>query len=103
LVILLVNAKIEVKLPELSPVFSGQFSDFSVDWYRVVGSTLILAMMINILSPHLSAVAKQIFFGFLRCMDRSCSLDKRKTRKLHQDDYEEQYVGIEFFIECRYA
>jgi hypothetical protein len=102
-VILIVNAKINVHVSELSPVFSGQFNDFSVSWYSMVGSTLILSMIINIVAPHFSAIAKQVFFGFLRCVDRGCSCDKRKTSKLHQEDYEDQYLGIEFYIECRYA
>ncbi|CDW83214.1 UNKNOWN [Stylonychia lemnae] len=104
IVILIVNAKIINKdLPELAPVFSGQFLDFSAEWYRVVGSTIMLAMIINIISPHFSAFFKQGFFGFLRWADRGFSNDIRVTKKLHQEDYEYQYEGIEFFIECRYA
>ena len=60
-------------------------------------------MTINILSIHFSAVFKKCFFGLLRFYDRRFTSDKRKTRKLHQHDYETQYVGIEFYIECRYA
>lgn len=63
----------------------------------------MLAMIINIISPHFSAIFKQIFFGFLRLYDRNFTMDITKTRKLHQEDYENQYVGIEFFVECRYA
>jgi hypothetical protein len=102
-VILLVNAKINIQVPTLSPILSGQYTDFSVGWYTAVGSTLILSMIINIIAPHFSAIFKQVFFGFFRCWDRGCTLNKRRTRKLHQDDYEEQYLGIEFYIECRYA
>ena len=87
--ILIVNAKIINKpLPELAPVFSGQFLDFSSEWYRVVGSTIMLAMIINIISPHFSAFFKQGFFGFLRWADRSFTNDIRITKKLHQEDYE---------------
>jgi hypothetical protein len=52
-VILLVNARItEVKLPAFIPLFSGKYNDFSVEWYRVVGSTITFTMLINIVSPH---------------------------------------------------
>eukprot|EP00347_Sterkiella_histriomuscorum_P015842 403355479 len=104
IVILIVNARIPNNgLPELAPVFSGQFLDFSVEWYRVVGSTIMLAMIINIISPHFSAIFKKLFFWALTWYDRKFTLDIRRTRKIHQEDYEFQYLGIEFFIECRYA
>jgi hypothetical protein len=83
---LIVNANI--KIAGVNSAISGKYEDFSVDWYRVVGSTLVLAMAINILSIHFSAAFKKLFFATLRWFDRKFTLDKRKTRKLHQDDYE---------------
>jgi hypothetical protein len=104
LLILIVNAKVsEVTLPEFFPIFAGKYTDFTVEWYRVVGATIVLTMMINIISPHIGAFGKIFMKGVFRCLDRGCTCDKRKTRKLLQDEYNEVYSGPEFNIEVRYA
>jgi hypothetical protein len=55
----LVNAKIgEIKLPEFFPIFAGTFIDFTTEWYRVVGTTITLTMVLNIVTPHGGAFAK---------------------------------------------
>jgi uncharacterized membrane protein YsdA (DUF1294 family) len=41
--------------------------------------------------------------GFLKCFDRGCSLDERKTSKILQRDYEQRYTGEEFEFETMYA
>jgi hypothetical protein len=60
-------------------------------------------MMINIVSPHFSAIGKIFFNGCLKCIDRGCTCDRRRTRKLVQADYEQVYTGPEFLIEVRYS
>lgn len=61
--ILLVNAKVpELNLPDYFPILSGKFADFTVGWYRNVGTTLILAMIVNIFVPHLVIGAFTVFF-----------------------------------------
>jgi hypothetical protein len=39
-IILLVNFKLNFKIGTI-PIIAGQYSEFSVDWYRVVGSTIV--------------------------------------------------------------
>ena len=103
-VILIVNAKISsLSLPGFFPVFSGTFQDFTVEWYRVVGTTMMLTMLFNIVTPHLSSFCKLLFFGALRCFDRGCSCNARRTRKLLQEEYQDTYMGPEFLIEVRYS
>jgi hypothetical protein len=88
-IILLVNARItEINLPSFIPLFQGKYSDFSVEWYRVVGSTISFTMLINIVTPHISAMSGVIIGGILKCLDRSCCCDPRKTKKRLQEDYE---------------
>lgn len=102
--ILLVNAKIsQISLPSIFPVFAGQYTDFTVEWYRVVGTTITLTMMLNIISPHIGAFAKIFLRSIVKCCDRSCTTDKRRTKKLLQSDYESLYIGPEFLIEVRYS
>ncbi len=80
-VILIVNAKVsEVELPDQFPVFAGQFTDFTVEWYRVVGTTITLTMMINIISPHIGAFVKIFVRAMKKCCDRSCTFDKKSTK-----------------------
>jgi hypothetical protein len=66
----LVNAKVtEIQLPKFIPLFQGKYSDFTVDWYRVVGSTISFTMLINIVTPHIGAIVGMVLSGFKRLMD----------------------------------
>lgn len=104
IVILLVNARIsQVSLPAMFPIFAGQYTDFTVDWYRVVGTTITLTMMLNIVSPHIGAFVKIFMRAVTKCCDRSCTTDKRRTKKLLQSEYDSLYIGPEFLIEVRYS
>ena len=89
LIILLVNARIsEIRLPAFIPLFQGDYSDFTVEWYRVVGSTISFTMLINIVTPHVGAFIGIIISGIRRCWDRKCTCDMRRTRRRVQEDYE---------------
>jgi hypothetical protein len=52
---LIVNAKIpEFKIPPNFPILNGNYVDFTVSWYRNVGTTLTIAMIMNIITPHIA-------------------------------------------------
>jgi hypothetical protein len=36
------------------PILKGNYTEFSVQWYRLVGSSICVSMCIMIISPHLS-------------------------------------------------
>ena len=38
-----------------------------------------------------------------QCMDRGCSCNKKKTKKILQVEYEEINSGLEFLLEYRYS
>lgn len=40
IVIFLVNAQLGITIQNF-PIFAGQYADITVDWYRVVGSTIV--------------------------------------------------------------
>lgn len=40
IVIFLVNAQLGIRINNF-PVFAGQYDEFTVDWYRMVGSTIV--------------------------------------------------------------
>jgi len=95
--IILVNANLNLQnVPENFPLFNGDFADFTVKWYQVVGSTIGFTMILNIFSPHFGAFMKMFCRGCKKCYDRRCSCDKRITRKYMQADYENVYLGPEF-------
>lgn len=41
-IIFLVNAQLGVTLAYF-PIFAGQYQEFTVDWYRMIGSTIVRA------------------------------------------------------------
>ena len=60
-------------------------------------------MLVYIASVHLTNFTFQIYLSTLRCFDRGCSCDKRKTKQIIQEDYEDINTGGRFMIEFRYA
>lgn len=107
IVLFLVNFNLGSKSEILSkykiPIFQGQFTTFSVQWYRLVGSTLCFTMLVYIGSTHASNFAYSMYLSTLRCWDRGCSMNRRRTRQVIQEDYEDKNIGERFEIEFRYA
>ena len=50
-IILLMNMRLNVTIFGI-PVIAGKYSEFSTDWYRMVGSTIVLTMIIRILTSQ---------------------------------------------------
>lgn len=102
IIIFLVNAQLGIKINGF-PVFAGQYEEFTVEWYRIVGSTIVFTMMINIFTPHLSNAMFLTLMSLKRCLDRRCSFSRKRTKKLLQEDYEDVNTGSDFLLEFRYA
>jgi hypothetical protein len=97
LLILIVNAKVpEFQVPANFPLLNGKYVDFTVSWYRNVGTTLTIAMIMNIITPHLAENLLFLLPSLRRCIDRGCTRDNRKTKQVLQEDYEEIYTGDDF-------
>ncbi len=62
------------------PIFSGRFSDFTVEWYKNVGATITLTMFINIFTPHISGIVAMIKGWAFQLIDRKFKSDLRITR-----------------------
>lgn len=84
-------------------MFQGKYEDFTVEWYRVVGSTISFTMLINIITPHTGAIVGLFIGSLTKCLDRGCTCDHRRTKQRLQEDYEHKYTGPEFLIEIRYS
>jgi len=80
-IIFLVNFNLDISIFNM-PIIDGHYTEFSVEWYRVVGSTIVLTMLIGIIAPHLITLGLVFISGLKRCYDRRCTCDKNKTRKL---------------------
>lgn len=80
--------------------FNGDYSDFTPEWYDVVGITIFTTAFINGISPVFTfsqfALAK-----FSRCIDRKCTKNEKKTFKIVQEEYEAQYTGREIEYDNR--
>jgi len=83
LLLLLVNSKIpELDLPDGFPIFNGKFIDFDSSWYRAVGSTITLTMIVNIFMPLIVERLLNSIKLCRRCRDRGCTRDQKKTKKV---------------------
>lgn len=60
-------------------------------------------MLINTVTPHVANGLFIILEGCMRCKDRGCTCNRRKTKKLLQEDYEDINTGSEFLLEHRYS
>merc|ERR1719162_1640377 len=79
-------------------------------WYLYIGSALLLTMAINVVTPHLSIVAKGVVQPLLLCYDRcacgaaaGCKYDKHHSKKSTQSEFESLFFGTEFRIAQRYG
>lgn len=101
MLILLVNLKINYDLP--LPILQGHYPEFSVEWYRLVGSSLCVQMTLMILSTHLTNLGSEVGGCLRRCWDRRCTRDAHKTRKFTQVDYERVNMGRQVEFDNRYS
>jgi hypothetical protein len=83
IVIFLVNAQLGIKINNF-PIFAGQYKEFTVEWYRMIGSTICLTMIVNTITPHVANAADIIIEAFGRCRDRGCTCNKKRTKQLLQ-------------------
>mmetsp|Transcript_7230 Transcript_7230/g.6337 ORF Transcript_7230/g.6337 Transcript_7230/m.6337 type:complete len:521 (+) Transcript_7230:2062-3624(+) len=100
--VFLVNLNLGISLANF-PIFAGPYTKLDVFWYREIGSTIVLTMIFNIFSPHLTEFISLGILEILKCRDRSWTCDKRRTKQITQKQYEEINTGPEFPITDRYS
>ena len=105
LVLLMLNISIKgfkkLKLP--AGILQGDFDDISAGWYLDVGTQILFNMLLEIGAPHAIPFLQLAYFGIRRCLDRGCTCDQKKSKKLLQSEYEELYIGPEFLLDSRLA
>lgn len=91
-------------LPNYDLFFAKQkYESFNSEWYTEVGQTIAITVMLFIITPHASNIGFQCFLSCSRCCDRGCSCNRKKTKKVIQEDYEQVNMGNDFMLEFRYA
>lgn len=75
-----------------SMFFNGDYRDFTPEWYDVVGITIFTTAITNGIAP-VATISAHLIAGVKRCLDRGCSKDEKKTKKIIQEEYEELYTG----------
>ena len=50
----------ELEIPPSLPILQGKFKKFSVEWYQVVGTTIMMTMIIQIFFPHAAYLFRPI-------------------------------------------
>ena len=59
--IILVNTNLEnTGIPILKDLFTGQFTDFSRDWYDKIGSIIIFSQIIMIISTPIDCAVRLV-------------------------------------------
>lgn len=92
IMVLLINMQLQHDLPV--PVFKGRFDEFSVDWYRLVGSNMCIQLTLLVITNNVSNFVFALLGSFKRCLDRGCRCwGAWRTKKLTQEDYEKINTG----------
>ena len=84
------------------PLFTGIFNDFDPKWYKNIGATICLSMLINSISGQAGYLGSYLFNQILRCCD-GCSCDGKTTKKRTKREYMNLFVGPTFDIGARYS
>ena len=100
---MLANFQTDMTFIRAFGILNGQYSDFTVGWYRDVGAALCFTLFLNTGTPHAAKVGHAVFQAFLRCFDRGCKSQIRRTpegdevntKKFIQQDVEKSYTGKE--------
>ena len=110
IVSLMINFTLDVKLLNKLRVLNGEHDDFTVEWYRQIGATLGMTLLINTVSPHLPKLATALKVLTHRCYDRGCRLrridpanQELRTKQVLQQDLENLYTGEEINASYVYA
>lgn len=88
----------------LSLVFSvGTETDFSVNWYKTVGTTIMTTMLSQALWPLIEFGMFYSIINFTRCLDRGFGSDTFVSKAPSVQAYIDLYAGPQYLIHYRYA
>jgi hypothetical protein len=101
-IILVANAKIaDFKIG--LPIFTGEFDDFTPDWFMSVGISILFSMTVYAFTSQISFLLAKWIDVFKRCYDSGCDCNGKSTKKFSRKKYLDLYVGPTFDIGARYS
>jgi len=98
LVMLMVNWDLESSVGSsigTEILFAGEYSDFTPDWYQIVGVSIVFTMMLNMFNPHILAIMDMPV--------QRCKRKRQAKKKRTQYELNDLYKGAEFQLAERYA
>ena len=81
----------------------GNYDDFTPSWFVNIGYSVILAHILRIFSLLFWTVYLKLVPGLRRCWDRSCSCNKKNTKKKTLKAYIDLYMGSYYDIDYSYT
>ena len=72
----------ELDLPVDFPILKGDYKKFNVEWYKVVGSTIFVTMVLQIFAPNCAYFGMPTLRWMLRCWDRKFGCNEKITKQL---------------------
>lgn len=99
-IILMINMKMEKGSYNLLwGWFSGKFTDYSPQWYNIVGMQIYIMYFIMILVPYLLLLLEFLLSKVALLIDTGFTGDYRKTKSANIHDFLEKYTGTDFYEE----
>jgi hypothetical protein len=102
IMVLLINMQLDHSIPV--PVFKGRFDEFSVEWYKLVGSAMCVQLMLLVVSTNVSNLGFAFMASVTRFLDRGCCCcGSWRTKKLTLEDYQQVNTGSAVDFDYKYA
>ena len=105
MIILLTNANFEGTILSFIPI-NNSFNDFTSDWYRASGSSLVSTMLYGAFAPFIQFIFAFVMKHVQRIFDQGVLLfdnSAKITKKLSIQAYIDLYSGPHVVIHFRYA
>lgn len=83
--------------------FVGTETDFTVTWYKVVGTTIMRTMLSQAIWPLIEFVMFYLIINGTRWYDRGFTSDTFNTKSPSVQAYIDTYAGPEYLIHYRFA
>ena len=62
------------------PLLLAEYEEFTQKWYEEVGVTIVITLITMAVSSPFANLVQGVVSALLRCIDRGCTQDTKKTR-----------------------
>lgn len=104
-VMMLVGANLQGRLPLFGTFFDGEHHDFTSQWFVIIGTQVVLNSFGDLVGPPIAHYFNEIFFQVGMCLDQGRCRNKKRypraseTRCRTISEYWETYAGPIYIIE----